>query len=35
MWREMENHFACPEQKDVTVVPKSEIFIMWNKAHKL
>lgn len=35
--KEMENYFACPEQKDVTVVAESEIFIMWiyHKAHKL
>lgn len=26
--KEIENHLACPEQKDITVVPKSEIFIM-------
>lgn len=26
--KEMENHFACPEQKDVTVVPEGEIYIV-------
>lgn len=26
--KEMEYHFACPKQKDVTVVAESEIFII-------